>query len=614
MGLAENAFQKILSKFFKNQQLDKSDVLTSSTRRLELFSALCLKPSFTPNILSSRKFVGLSRTSLYLPQISHLVSSEEDALKIYIHLILQISAANNLGISQPSRLTDIASRIETIKQLPLINQYLDKHFTAYRMLQSEILEIAKCYAPQKNRHTPLFSFWLSHFLSRNQSGGREAPADQYKINEPIPNFLLLSTSCVKIADQELDLNTTTNQTPPHSKTSKELTELNRRHSAPTEKVDLEKNQNNPIYHSFEKTETADEYQGGRRIDSGTDELAEHSAALEELDLSQVTTGGESAQSIYRTEGETNGTSFSTESITDSESNFVYPEWNSRNRKYLKDHCRLYELPALEKNVKQTFRANIEQNFSAELKRGREKIANMVNEPAWQNRLKEGDEIDFDAFTRDYISLCQRRQLMGRWYAQKRKLIRDATIYILFDQSLSSDSWVENRRILDLFIEALSITGILFEDLLPQTHVAGAWSATRHQCAVQTYKAFNDPWSDFFSRIHHIEPQGYTRLGPAIRHATQILATEPSRNRLLLLLTDGKPTDLDGYEGSHGINDIRQACLEAEGSGIVPYALTVDHSGNAMFAKMFRRYKILAHPKHLPIELLGILGQLLGKSK
>ena len=73
------------------------------------------------------------------------------------------------------------------------------------------------------------------------------------------------------------------------------------------------------------------------------------------------------------------------------------------------------------------------------------------------------------------------------------------------------------------------------------------------------KAFEEaPSPDVRARISALKPGFYTRLGAAIRHTSAALAKRPSRKRLLLVLTDGKPNDLDHYEGRYGVEDTRHA--------------------------------------------------------
>src|SRR5690606_41977087 len=75
-----------------------------------------------------------------------------------------------------------------------------------------------------------------------------------------------------------------------------------------------------------------------------------------------------------------------------------------------------------------------------------------------------------------------------------------------------------------------------------------------------------------------KPGFYTRMGAAIRHSTSILREQPAERRLLLILTDGKPNDVDHYEGRYGIEDTRHAVRAAREAGLTVFCVTVDRNG------------------------------------
>ena len=97
--------------------------------------------------------------------------------------------------------------------------------------------------------------------------------------------------------------------------------------------------------------------------------------------------------------------------------------------------------------------------------------------------------------------------------------------------------------------------------------------------VQVVKTFSDRGgAPVQRRIERLEPDRYTRVGAAVRHTTARLATESAERRLLLLLTDGRPNDVDQYEGRYGVEDTRQAVREAACEGVLVFASpwTVPH--------------------------------------
>ena len=114
------------------------------------------------------------------------------------------------------------------------------------------------------------------------------------------------------------------------------------------------------------------------------------------------------------------------------------------------------------------------------------------------------------------------------------------------------------------------------------------------------KGFRESWQAMAPRLFGLEPDGYTRIGPALRHAAFRLAAQPARRRLLLVISDCKPVDYDHYEGRRGIGDVRQAVREARRNGIETLALAVDKRAGDHLPSMFgnRGFRILSDARSL----------------
>jgi nitric oxide reductase NorD protein len=100
------------------------------------------------------------------------------------------------------------------------------------------------------------------------------------------------------------------------------------------------------------------------------------------------------------------------------------------------------------------------------------------------------------------------------------------------------------------------------------------------------------------------PGYYTRMGAALRHATALLQRQQASERLLLLLTDGKPNDLDHYEGRYGIEDTRMAVREAVRSGVHPFCVTIDAKARDYLPYLFgtNAWTLVRHAGELPARL------------
>ena len=106
------------------------------------------------------------------------------------------------------------------------------------------------------------------------------------------------------------------------------------------------------------------------------------------------------------------------------------------------------------------------------------------------------------------------------------------------------------------------------------------------------------------------PEG--QYGAALRHASALLSPLDAQHRLLLLLSDGKPNDIDHYEGRYGVEDLRQAVAEAILQGIHPFCLTVDRQAPKYLPRVFGpgRYAVLQRTERLPLVVLEVLRRLI----
>lgn len=204
------------------------------------------------------------------------------------------------------------------------------------------------------------------------------------------------------------------------------------------------------------------------------------------------------------------------------------------------------------------------------------------------------------------------------YAQRVRAERSLATLLLADLSLSTDAWVPgaqikggagvDRRVIDVirdalyvFGEALSASGDAFEML-------GFSSVRRQQVRIQHLKGFDEPWGPVArDRVGAIKPGYYTRMGAAIRLATQHLCARPERQRLLLLLTDGKPNDLDAYEGRYGLEDTRHAVQAARASGLTPFCVTIDAAAHDYLPMLFgqRGWALVRQPGELVARLARV---------
>jgi nitric oxide reductase NorD protein len=230
------------------------------------------------------------------------------------------------------------------------------------------------------------------------------------------------------------------------------------------------------------------------------------------------------------------------------------------------------------------------------------------------RQVDGEELDLDACVEARADRRAGGALREAFYESRRRGRRSVAVSLLVDASGSTDGWVgAGRRVIDVEREALLLVSTALQ-AVDVPFAIGAFSGEGpHGVSVWPLKAFAEPCRDEVAlRIAALEPQRFTRTGAAIRHASAGLMRQPTAHRLLVLLSDGKPNDVDQYDGRYGVEDLRQAVTEARLQGIVPFCLTVDRQAPGYLPKIFGAtgYALLVQPERLPTALLEWTRRLL----
>ena len=179
--------------------------------------------------------------------------------------------------------------------------------------------------------------------------------------------------------------------------------------------------------------------------------------------------------------------------------------------------------------------------------------------------------------------------------------RDLAVFLLVDTSRSTESACGRRTVIEIAREAVIALTEGVAACGDDIAVASFSSLRRDRVYVRIVKDFDEPVDDGVrARIAGLKPGFYTRIGPALRHATNGLSARPNRKRLLIVLTDGKPNDLDHYQGRYGIEDTRRAVMEARRKGLAVFGITVDAKARSYFPYIFGAggYAIVSRPEKL----------------
>jgi len=285
--------------------------------------------------------------------------------------------------------------------------------------------------------------------------------------------------------------------------------------------------------------------------------------------------------------------------------FQYDEWDYRRQTFRKSWCSLRELPAhpiyddfyavtLEKHVHLV--SDIRKQFEA--LRGEDKI--LKAEPS-------GDNIDIDALITAHADMKTGVEMSDRLFTRKQKVERDLAVIFMVDVSGSTKGWINEaeRESLILLCEALEVLGDRYA-------IYGFSGMTRNRCEVYKIKQFNESYDrEVKAKISGLRPQDYTRMGVTIRHLTTILNQVEARTRVLITLSDGKPDDYDGYRGEYGIEDTRQALLEARHMGIHPFCITIDTEASDYLPHMYGQasFALVDEVRKLPLKIADIYRKL-----
>jgi nitric oxide reductase NorD protein len=235
------------------------------------------------------------------------------------------------------------------------------------------------------------------------------------------------------------------------------------------------------------------------------------------------------------------------------------------------------------------------------------------------KLEEGDEIDVNAAIRAQIDLRMGRQPDTRIMMRTKRKNRDISVLVLLDLSASMNEMISGKEqsamqmtqeVCVLFADAIQTVGDPFA-------IHGFCSETRHNVEYYRFKDFDQPYDDVpKARIAGITGMRATRMGAAIRHATHLLNQEKSGRKLLLLITDGAPSDVDVDVNGRDylLYDTKMAVELAGRSGINTYCIDFDPNADDYVSRIFgaRNYIVVDQLKHLPEKLLLLYTNLTRK--
>lgn len=296
---------------------------------------------------------------------------------------------------------------------------------------------------------------------------------------------------------------------------------------------------------------------------------------------------------------------------------TYPEWDVRTGTYLPAHVRVLTSNIVPGSAIPAFTSD--PRAAARIRAVKRQFEALRPARMSTSGHPDGDELDTDRAVRAEVEFRATGHTDDRIWQQTRPQKRSLAVSILLDVSRSTESAVPGhghggRTVIDIEREALAALSWGLEACGDDFAIHAFSSLKRDRVYVQCAKSFGEAMGPAVeARIAELKPGHYTRLGAAIRHASAGLAEQGRKRRLLLVITDGKPNDLDHYEGRHGIEDSRKAVIEARRAGHAVFGITVDRDGKSWFPRMFGQggFALIPHPDKLTQALPEIYRQLVG---
>ncbi len=284
---------------------------------------------------------------------------------------------------------------------------------------------------------------------------------------------------------------------------------------------------------------------------------------------------------------------------------VYDEWDYRRQGYRKRWALLRESDATGGDL--AFSQEVSHRYGGMIHGIKRQFERIRLEQTLLRRQKEGDRVDLDAAVEAFADRRAGLNPSERVFMSLTRDKRDIAAAFLIDLSGSTKGWINEMERTSLLIlsEALQV-------LKDRFAIYGFSGRTRKRCELFRIKGFDEPYGDpIKARIAGLKDLDYTRLGPPIRHLTKIINRVEHRTRLLITLSDGKPDDYDGYKGDYGIEDTRQALIEAKRSGIHPFCITIDKAEHSYLSHMYGavNYVFIDNIEELPVKIPQIYRKL-----
>jgi hypothetical protein len=283
----------------------------------------------------------------------------------------------------------------------------------------------------------------------------------------------------------------------------------------------------------------------------------------------------------------------------------YHEWDYQTKTYKPDWVSLYE--TLHPSGDSGYIDALLSKHDALIKKLKRILDLLKPQQYVRIRYQEdGSELDLDVAIRSLIDFKSGSNPDPRINMSHKHDGRDIAVFLLLDLSASLADIPEGceQSLLQLSQEAVALLSMAIEGLGDKFAIAGFSSNTRHEVRYQHIKGYSEHWDDSVKARLAAMDAGYsTRMGAALRHAAHYLGAQNSDKKLLLVLTDGEPSDIDVDDPRILIEDAHKAVQELDQEGIYTYCINLDPNADEYVGDIFgKQYSVIDHVEKLPEKL------------
>jgi hypothetical protein len=233
-------------------------------------------------------------------------------------------------------------------------------------------------------------------------------------------------------------------------------------------------------------------------------------------------------------------------------------------------------------------------------------------PVRLRRQPEGAELDLDAAIEAAVDVRAGRSPSANLFRDSARRSRDLATLLLIDLSHSTADRVGAGTVLDVERLAVALLASAMQRLGDPFALFGFASNGRAEVRLSRVKDFRTPYDAAArARLAGLSSGLSTRLGAALRHAGAEIATVRAHRRMVLVLSDGAPSDIDVADPLDLVEDARRATLGLKTQGIDVFGVTLDPAGAGAGPAIFGRASHLAlrRAEDLPARLSDLYFRL-----